>query len=175
MSNLPTRLIRLGDALEAAATADLRRRGASAPMTASGPPRRRGLRVPRRVAVIAVALVVLVPGAAVAANSLFGPAEVAAGLPAGTLALAGTEPTCTEVRAEVEYHCTLAKPPSDEVADWKGTVEPTVGADEVINGGCRSLASDGREWECYLGEAAVEEQIIGPQLLGARSEGPGVG
>jgi hypothetical protein len=110
-----------------------------------------------------------------AATSLFGPGDVAASLPAGTLALAGTEPTCTEVSAEVEYHCTLAKAPSHEVADWKGTVEPTVDSQGLINGGCRSLASDGREWECYLGQTAVEEQIVGPNLLGAKSAGPGRG
>jgi hypothetical protein len=32
--------------------------------------------------------------------------------------------------------------------------------DEHVNGGCRSLNSDGTEWECYIGQAAVDQQII---------------
>jgi hypothetical protein len=172
-TNLPTRLNHLGDALEAAATADLSRRGALAGAEPTEA-RRRRLRLPRRVAIGVVALAVIVPSAALAANSLFGPDDVARSLPAGTLALAGTEPTCTEVSGS-EYDCTLAKAPSHEVSNWKGTVEPTVDAQGKVNGGCRSLTADGQSWDCYLGRAAVEEQIIGPELLGQVSPGPGVG
>ncbi len=77
-------------------------------------------------------------------------------MPAGTLALAGTEPTCTVVAQDVEFHCVLTHPPAPEVSDWKGTVEPTVDATKHVNGGCRSLTSDGLEWQCYIGEAAVD-------------------
>lgn len=101
--------------------------------------------------------------------------DVAASIPAGTLALGGTEPSCTAVTEGAEYHCTLAKAPAPEVQDWKGTVEPTVGKDKRVNGGCRSLASDGREWECYLGTAAVDQQIIGADFLGASAPSPGQG
>lgn len=172
-TNLPTRLNHLGDTLEAAAAADLSRRGAleSAEPTEA---RRRRLRLPRRVAIGIVALAVVLPGAALAANSLFGPNDVARSLPAGTLALAGTEPTCTEVSGS-EYDCALAKAPSEEISNWKGTVEPTVDAQGKVNGGCRSLTADGQSWDCYLGHAAVEEQIIGPGLLGQASPGPGRG
>jgi hypothetical protein len=62
-----------------------------------------------------------------------------------------------------------------EVSNWKDTVEPTVDAQGKINGGCRSLTADGKSWDCFLGEKAIEEQIIGPALLGAPSDGPGVG
>jgi hypothetical protein len=96
-------------------------------------------------------------------------------MPAGTLALAGTEPTCTIVTKDVEFHCVLAKAPAPEISDWMSTVEPTVDASKRVNGGCRSLASDGKEWECYLGQKAVDEQIIGPSLLGAYAPSPGVG
>jgi hypothetical protein len=178
-TNLPTRLNDLGDALEAAATADLSRQGAVAATAdldggATTAPRRRRLRLPRNVAIGAVALAVLIPGAALAANSLFGASDVARSMPAGTLALAGTEPTCTEVSA-VEFSCTLAKAPSHEFSDWKGTVEPTVDAEGTVNGGCRSLSADGKSWDCYLGKKAVEERIIGAEFLGQHSEGPGVG
>ena len=101
--------------------------------------------------------------------------DVAASLPAGTLALAGTNPTCTVVRENVEYHCVLEKAPAPEVEDWKGTVEPSVDATSHVNGGCRSLNSAGTEWSCYIGQEAVDQQIIGPALLGEFSSGPGVG
>ena len=49
---------------------------------------------------------------------------------------------------------------------WKGTVEPSVDASKHVNGGCRSLANDGREWQCYIGQAAVDQKIIGAGLPG---------
>ena len=96
-------------------------------------------------------------------------------MPARTLALAGTEPTCTVVRQDVEFHCVLARPPAPEVSDWKGTVEPTVDATKHVNGGCRSLTSDGLEWQCYIGEEAVAQQIVGENFLGEYAPSPGVG
>jgi hypothetical protein len=50
-----------------------------------------------------------------------------------------------------------------------------VDATKHVNGGCRSLRSDGREWECYIGQAAVRQQIIGPDFLGEYAPSPGVG
>jgi hypothetical protein len=153
-------LIYLGDRLERA-------------VAAHAEPRRR--RAPRKFVVAVAALAIAVPGIAFAATTLISNGEVAAGLPAGTKALAGTQPSCTAVRQSVEYHCVLARPPAPEVADWKGTVEPTVDATEHVNGGCRALQSDGLAWQCYLGQAAVDEQIIGATLLGQHSSGPGAG
>ena len=157
-------LTRLGDALEHAASQQLA-------ATGTRRPRRRR----RLVLAVAVAGVTIVTGVAVAAAELTGPEQVAASMPAGTLALAGTEPTCTVVTAGVEYHCLLAKAPAPEVSDWNGTVEPTVDASKHVNGGCRALTSDGREWECYLGQAAVDQKIIDAGFLGAYAPGPGVG
>ena len=159
-------LHRLGDALEDAAQAHL------AAEQSPAPSRRR---ISTRVALVAAALAVLVPGVALAATQLIGEKEVAESLPAGTLALAGTNPSCTVVVQDVEYLCTLEQAPAPEVSDWKGTVEPTVDATKHVNGGCRSLTSDGREWRCYIGEAAVEQQIIGPDFLGEYAPSPGVG
>lgn len=159
MTDLTPRLAQLGDALERAAERDLR-------------PRRR---YSRRVAIAAVTALIAVPGAAVAGIELISEDDVAASLPAGTLSLAGTEPDCTVVRQDVEYHCVLARPPAPEVADWKGTVEPTVDASKHVNGGCRSLNSEGTEWRCYIGEEAVKQQIIGPDFLGEYAPAPGVG
>jgi hypothetical protein len=159
MTDLTPRLARLGDELERAARRDLR------------PRRRRS----RRVAIAVVTALIAVPGAAVAGIELISEDDVAASLPAGTLSLAGTEPDCTVVRQDVEYHCVLARPPAPEVPDWKGTVEPTVDASKHVNGGCRSLNSEGTEWRCYIGEEAVKQKIIGPDFLVEYAPYPGVG
>jgi hypothetical protein len=151
----------LGDALERATAADLE------------PTRRR---VPRKLLLAAAAIAVAVPGIAFAAHELTTSESVAASLPAGTRMLIGTEPSCTVVKANVEYHCVLGKAiPNPEVSDLKGTVEPTVDATKHVNGGCRSLRSDGSEWQCYIGQAAVDQQIIGAGFLGEYAPSPGVG
>ena len=174
MTELDPQLSALGDRLERAAGADL---AAAAPRS----PVRRPRRISRRVAIAVAALAIAVPGVAIAADQLISNEEVAQSLPAGTLALAGTEPTCTVVVKDVEFHCTLAKAPAIEVTDeqgnpkWKGTVEASVDASKHVNGGCRGLRDDGLEWECYIGQAAVDQQIIGQSLLGEYSSGPGVG
>jgi len=152
-------LDRLGDALEAAASRDLATR-----------------RRPRRgLIAAAVAAVVLVPAVAIAGSKLISNGDVANSLPAGTLSLAGTDPTCTTVTDGVEYRCVLAKAPAPEVSDWNGTVEPTVDRTKHVNGGCRSLNSAGTTWECYLGRAAVDQRIIGAGFLGEFAPSPGVG
>jgi hypothetical protein len=168
MPALDPELQALGDALERAAAADL----------ATGHGRaRHARRRRRRLGIAAVAALIAVPGIAVAATSLVSERSVAESLPAGTRALIGTDPTCTVVREGVEYRCTLAEAPAGEIGAgrWKGTVEPTVGPDRRVNGGCRSLAADGRTWSCYLGRAAVEQRIIGAGFLGEEVSGPGVG
>jgi hypothetical protein len=165
MTDPSSDLRRLGDALEGAAEADLRSRTAA--------PRRR--RISTRVAAVAAVLAVVIPSVAIAASQLIGTEEVAQSLPAGTLALAGTNPTCTVVVQDVEYLCTLEHAPAPEVSDWKGTVEPTVDATKHVNGGCRALTSDGREWRCYIGRAAIDQEIIGPGFLGEYAPSPGVG
>jgi hypothetical protein len=175
MTRLDPTLHALGNRLERAAAADL---AAGAQPTAARRPRRR---VSRRLAVIVAVLAIGVTGVAIAADQLISTDDVAQSMPAGTLALAGTEPACTVVTKDVEFHCVLAKPPASEVTDaqgnpaWKGTVEPSVDASKHVNGGCRSLADDGREWECYIGQAAVDQKIIGPGFLGETMTGPGVG
>jgi hypothetical protein len=167
MTELDPKLQHLGDRLERAAVADL----AAGPRTATRRPRR----ISRRLALVGAVLAIGIPGVAIAADQLTSTSDVAASMPAGTLALAGTEPTCTIVTKDIEFHCVLAKAPAPEVSDWKGTVEPSVDATRHVNGGCRSLASDGREWECYIGQAAVDQKIIGPDFLAQYSSGPGVG
>jgi hypothetical protein len=153
-------LSRLGDELERACASDLTTRS----------PRRT-----RRVALVAVAVAVVLGAAAAIAADQLSTSDVANSLPAGTAALIGTDPTCTVVKQDVEYHCTLARPPAPEISDWKGTVEPTVDATKHVNGGCRALRSDGLQWECYLGHAAVAQQIISEGFLGQYAPAPGRG
>jgi hypothetical protein len=160
--DLPPRLGAIGDELERATRADLRNAWW----------RRR--RVRRRIAAGAVALVILVPGVALA-TSLLSTGDVERSLPAGTRFLVGTTPHCQVVRDGIEYHCTIAGSFKPEIADLKGTVEPTVDASRHVNGGCRSLRSDGREWQCYIGKAAVDQQIISAGFLGEYAPNPGVG
>jgi hypothetical protein len=174
MTQLDPKLHALGDRLERAAAADL---AADARPLAARRPRQ----VSRRLAVMVAVLAIGATGVAIAGNQLISTSDVAQSMPAGTLALAGTEPTCTVVTKDVEFHCVLAKAPALEVTDshgnpaWKGTVEPSVDASKHVNGGCRSLAQDGREWECYIGQAAVDQNIIGQGFLGQPSPTPGVG
>jgi hypothetical protein len=157
---MSARLEAIGDQLERAARAELAHS------------RRRRIR--RRAAACAAAVVVIVPGVAVG-RSLLTTSDVAASMPAGTKFLVGSTPRCTVVHEGVEYHCTVDHPVNTEVSDLKGTVEPTVDRTHTVNGGCRSQDSKGLEWECYVGRAAVDQQIIGPDFLGQKSSGPGQG
>jgi hypothetical protein len=167
VTELTPSLQHLGDALLRATAADLRR--AEAPTRV----RRR-----RMVAALAVA-VIAIPSAAVAANALLSPSQVAQSIPQGTLALLDTHPTCVTLTAGVEYDCTLRSVPSDQGGpmrgQWIGTVEPTVDATKHVNGGCRSVNAAGTHWRCYIGQAAVDQKIIGAGLLGGYAPKPGVG
>ena len=153
---------RLGDDLERACAADLAR-GRHRP------------RVTRRLVLVAAGVAAVLGAAAAVAAVRLSTEDVARSLPAGTAALIGTDPTCTVVEQDVEYHCVLAKPPVPEVSDWRGTVEPTVDSTKHVNGGCRSLVSSGLEWECYLGQAAVDQQIVAQGFLGQYAPSPGHG
>jgi hypothetical protein len=42
----------------------------------------------------------------------------------------------------------------------------TVDSSKHIDGGCVSISADGRTWNCYLGQGAVDHGIIGADLLG---------
>jgi hypothetical protein len=158
------RLDDLGDAVEAAAGADL------------GRTERRHRR--RKAAAVLAAAAIVLPGAALAATALVTNEDVARSIPSGTLVLMGTDPVCTTVRANVEFDCVLSSAPKEgdiRAGAWKGTVEPAVGRDKRVNGGCRALDADGMHWKCYVGEEAVRQQIIGRDFLGEFAPQPGVG
>jgi hypothetical protein len=167
MTMTPTareRLDNLGDALHAAATANLARTERT---------QRR-----RTMAGVLAATAIALPGAALAANALITGDDVAKSIPQGTLVLMGTNPSCTTVRANVEFDCVLATVPKEgdiAAGAWKRTVEPTVDRTKRVNGGCRSLNAAGTHWRCYVGDEAVRQHIIGADLLGQFAPAPGVG
>jgi hypothetical protein len=161
------RLAALGSELE---------RAIGAQLTAEAPRRSRPRRrVSRRLAWSAAALALLIPGVAIGATELLSTQAVAQSLPAGTKALIGTNPSCTVVTAGVEYHCTLASAPAAGQGLIQGAVEPTVDATKHVNGGCRALDADATSWECYIGQAAVTQNIISEGFLGQYAASPGVG
>jgi hypothetical protein len=161
MTDLSLQLDGLGAELERVARADLR----------ANPPRRTRS---RRLGLTAALAGLLIPGVAIATVAI-SDRSVALSLPAGTLALVGTDPTCTTITAGVEYHCVTARAPKHEVQDWRGATEPTVDATKHVNGGCLSLASDGRIWQCYIGRSAVTHHVIGASYLGWYAPTPTVG
>lgn len=162
-----SRLDELGAALLAATTYDLARSEPDVSRAAAGASRRRPRR--RTVAIALAATAVVLPGAAFAASTLISEGEVASGLPNAIAVLAGSNPTCKTVRANLEYDCELANPPKEgdiAAGAWKGALEPIVDATHRVSGGCRSLDDAGTRWRCYIGQEAVRQKIIGPTFLG---------
>src|SRR3954452_258942 len=102
-------LSKLGDAIESAAASDSSSRHA----------RRR--RLSPRLLIAAGVLAIAIPGAAIATTALTGTDQAALSIPTGILSLAGTNPTCTVVRQDSEYHCALPRRAAPEVSDVKHT------------------------------------------------------
>ncbi len=166
MTDLTARLDSLGNALEHAVAREIGGR--------EQPPR--GLRISRRAALIAAVVTVAIGGAAAFAADRLTSTDVQSSLPAGEAAFIGTDPACTPVEEGVEYHCVLARRPFHEwTSNWTNAKEPTVDATKHVNGGCVGLTADGLEWECYLGQAAVDHGIVGQGFLGQYAPGPGHG
>jgi hypothetical protein len=165
-------LDRLGGALHAATTAELAGRRELAPR------RRAPWKRPRWIAGGLVAAALAGSGGAALAGAFDSPQQVAAFLPAGTLALQNAQPTCTVVTPGVQYDCVTAHAPQGDAGpgNWNQAAEPAVDpATEKVIGGCRSLNPDGTHWTCYLGQKAVDEKIVGAGFLGQTVEGPGEG
>lgn len=176
------RLSQLGDALREAAAADIAGaeevRAARTPSGEAKP--RRGTRSKHRIgtrtAIALVAAALAVPAAAIATGVFSSAQKVADSIPAGNFAFAGAEPTCTTVRAGLEYECVLDQPPNGEVppgsgsfvikpGEWHGVVEATVDETDRVNGGCRSQNAEGTRWTCYLGQESVRQRILMPSAL----------
>ena len=155
----PTDLSTLGDALAGSAERDLRRR------------RRR----PLRRAALAVAVIAVIGTGTVAAATLLSPKQVAEAMPAGAVIFDQTDPSCVAGSDANVFHCTLATAPSTDsgISEFSGTKEVLV-AGGVVVGGCIGQDAAGLTWDCYLGQDAVDMEIISKDFLGEPA-GPGIG
>jgi hypothetical protein len=157
-STNPPNLDELGDALTAATERDLRRRGR---------------RPVHRIALVVAALAVVTAGTAAAAG-LFSPKEVAVGMPAGAAIFDQTDPTCGANPDGTSFRCTLSTAPAPEVTDFTDTKE-VLAIDGVAAGGCIGLDVAGMTWDCYIGQDAVDHEIISQDFLGEPVLRPGHG
>jgi len=129
----------------------------------------------RRIAVIGAVAVLGIGGAAAAAVSTMSSDEVSQGLPGGSMIFQGTNPTCPSAD-NIVFQCTLASAPTEEVEDdYTNSAQLFVDSDLNIAGGCRGQSADGLHWTCYLGQRAVDEQILAADLLGQHEPAPGRG
>lgn len=158
-STNPPSLHELGDILTNATERDLRRG-------------RRGP-VPGRIALALAGLAVVGVGTAAAAG-LFSPKQVATGMPAGAAIFDQTDPSCVVNPDGSSYRCTLSSPPAPEVSDFQGTKE-VLAIDGLAAGGCIGLDAVGMTWDCYIGQAAVDHEIISQDFLGQPVLAPGRG
>ncbi len=142
--------------------------------------------LPRRRIIIGVlaAAMLLGAGAAIGNGFLKSDADEEAGLLGGHNVFEGTSPTCVR-RSTTAFRCTLDRAPTgltifDEGMNldpnaYLGVKVQTVDVNKRVDGGCVSVSTDGRTWDCYLGEAAVTHGIIGPDFLGEYQSGPAHG
>jgi hypothetical protein len=153
----PSNLDELGDALSRATERDVRS-AARRPI--------------RRIAVAVTALAIFGTGTAVAAG-LFTPTQVAAAMPAGAVIFDQTDPTCVYDAGGDLFHCTLATAPAAETVTFSGTKQLLV-ADHKVVGGCIGQDQAGLTWDCYIGQDAVDHEIVTQDFLGEPA-GPGRG
>jgi hypothetical protein len=147
----------LGDALSRATERDVRRAG----------------RRPVRRIALAVATLAIVGTGTAAAAGLFTPKQIAAAMPAGAVIFDQTDPSCALDPDETTFHCTLSSAPAPEVSDFTGTKEILV-VDGKVAGGCIGQDAAGLTWDCYVGQDAVDQEIVTQDFLGGPA-GPGRG
>jgi hypothetical protein len=85
-------------------------------------------------------------------------------LPAGGV-LQGVVPSCTTLD-NIEYECTIAAYPDLVLIDLTGFATPIVDDTSHVSGGCRATTPDALKWTCYIGQAAVDQGVIGADYLG---------
>jgi hypothetical protein len=166
--------------LPAAQRDELRDAIVSSPLEARNGARRprRGLPRRRTLALVVACVVMLgAVGGGIAARGLFkSPAEEEQGLPDGSAMFIGTHPVCTRA-SDVQFHCVLQSTPTVEYIEgsYLGSKMLSVDATKHIDGGCIATSEDGLVWDCYLGQAAVDHDILAASLLGEYQPGPSHG
>ena len=68
----------------------------------------------------------------------------------------------------------LRVPPAPEITDFTNTKE-VLAIDGLAAGGCIGLDAAGMTWDCYIGQDAVDHEIISQDFLGEPVPGPGHG
>ena len=101
-------------------------------------------------------------------------AQVEQGMPAGAAIFAQTDPTCLPNPDGTSFRCGLSRPPVGDAGTYLGYKE-VLAIDGVAAGGCLGLDATGMTWECYIGQAAVDHEIISQDFLGQPVLGPGQG
>ena len=98
-------------------------------------------------------------------------------MPAGAAIFGQTDPRCVADADTITFHCTLAVAPTQDIGDngGKGGAAPSamdylgskqiLGIDGRIAGGCIGTDRQGLTWDCYVGMAAVEHQILVEDML----------
>jgi hypothetical protein len=104
-----------------------------------------------------------------------GPAtQVERGMPAGAAIFDQTDPSCVPNSDVTSFRCTLSRPPAGEQTNFTGAKE-VLAIDGVAAGGCIGLDAAGMTWDCFIGQAAVDRDIISQDFLGQPVLGPGQG
>lgn len=184
MSDPSQHLEQVGDALQRAWRNDLQR------------PRMRSQLKGHRRLVLALVLgtAVLGGGAAIAAGVLKTTEDEERGILDGHTLFEGSRPDCTALTS-TSFRCTLDTPPTgmafyenppgqtryDEETSMRvydkflGMKIATVDATSHVDGGCIAISADGRTWDCYLGQEAVNREIIDLGFLGVYQPEPAAG
>lgn len=146
--------------------------------------RRRAVRPRRLVLGIALAAAVVGSGVAIAATALKSAADEQQGILDGHLLFSSSQPTCEPLTTS-SFRCTVEEPPSGMTFHdqggrplldrFLGVKIATVDSTHHVDGGCVSISADGRVWNCFLGQSAVEHDIISPGFLGAYLPEPATG
>ncbi|MEN9644254.1 MAG: hypothetical protein RL238_923 [Actinomycetota bacterium] len=102
------------------------------------------------------------------------PLPVLVELPDGATFM-GLSPLCTTA-IEGIYDCTIDEfPVGARAADVTGYVNYIVDDTSHVSGGCRALNADGTRLTCYLGQLAVDQDIVSAGFLGDWVPGPAQG
>jgi hypothetical protein len=124
----------------------------------------------RRLASLTLAAAIL----AITSIACSGATQVEQGMPAGAAMFEQTDPTCLQNPDGTSFRCTLSRPPAGDAGTYLGYKE-VLAIDGVAAGGCLGLDATGMTWECYIGQAAVDREIISQDFLGEPVLGPGQG
>ena len=100
--------------------------------------------------------------------------QVEQGMPAGAAIFEQTDPTCLRNPDGTSFRCTLSRAPAGDAGTYLGYKE-VLAIDGVAAGGCLGLDASGMTWDCYVGQAAVDREIISQDFLGQPVLGPGQG